>query len=170
MGSAVGAAAGAVRGNLVGSKFRNKIEGYSDEKLQQQYDRFSSMSQRGMLGKVFGARAGALKAELDRRSAALSAQQGADQMQGVNDNITGLTDRVANLEADVKELVGGGGGVGDVAASVAPQAPELPVAQAPVNTGLPSVRPAKMPFSPNNILSMLSVFGSEEQRQKTVKR
>ena len=77
---------------------------------------------------------------------------------------------MANLEADVKELVGGGGGVGDVAASVAPQAPELPVAQAPVNTGLPSVKPAKMPFSPNNILSMLSVFGSEEQRQKTVKR
>ena len=78
---------------------------------------------------------------------------------------------MALSEADVKELVGGGGGVGDVAASVTPQAPELPVAQAPVNTGLPGGRPAaKMPFSPNNILSMLSVFGSEEQRQKTVKR
>ena len=143
----------------------------SMDQLQTHLGALSGMNQ-SLLGRRGGRNLSSMFTnEINRRKA----MQKTEMLSGVNSNIDGLGERVANLEADMQELQGGGtGAAGDVADVVPAPGPEPVAATAPINTGLPGQNRAFKPkistFSPESMIAMTSVYGTEEQRNNSIKR
>ena len=169
MGSASGAAISSAIGRP-GGKFARKLGDYSDDKLNSMYDRFSRFSgRRGVMGQMFKGQVAAIKAEMDKRANAAQAASGSAGLEG---GMGEVTKRLDALESQMADLSGSG----DVAATESvskPIVPEMPVASAPQNTGMIQPAPTfKKPsvFDPAATLAMRSVFGGDEERQRTLKR
>lgn len=148
------------------------LSSLSMDQLQDHLGSLSGMNQH-FLGRRGGRNLSSMFTnEINRRKAL----QKTEMLSGVNSNIDGLGERVANLEADMEELQGGGTGtVGDVAEGIVPApGPEPVAARAPVNTGLPgqtrTFKPKISTFSPESTITMTSVYGTEEQRNNSIKR
>ena len=172
MGSGSGSLAGSVVNFSRARKASRDLSSLSMDQLQGHLQGLSGMNN-SFLNRRGGRNLTSMFTNEINKRKALQQTQG---MQGVNDNISGLGERVSNLEADIQELQGGASG--DVVAEgvTPPPSPEpLPEATAPVNTGMPGQqraykRPSFSPFGPQAGLAMLSVFGSDEQRNKSIKR
>tara|TARA_A100000172_G_C3040932_1_gene110426 strand:+ start:1882 stop:2400 length:519 start_codon:yes stop_codon:yes gene_type:complete len=172
MGSGSGSLAGSVVNFSRAKKASRDLSSLSMDQLQGHLQGLSGMN-KSLLNRRGGRGLTSMFTNEINRRKALQQTQG---MQGVNDNISGLGERVSNLEADIQELQGGDSGDAVAEGITPPPNPApLPEATAPVNTGMPGQqraykRPSFSPFGPQAGLTMQSIYGTEEQRNKSIKR
>ena len=172
MGSGSGSLAGSVVNFSRARKASRDLTSLSMDQLQGHVEGLSGMNN-SLLSRGAGRKLSSLFTNEINKRKALQQTQG---MQGVNDNISGLGERVSNLEADIQELQGGGSEDAVAEGITPPPNPApLPEATAPVNTGMPGQhraykRPSFSTFGPQAGLTMQSIYGTEKQRNNSIKR